>query len=95
MDAAAGKCVAYRNVLVLHTSKWGKADSNYVRSFYDLLGEGTGYFACDGQIVPIRWYRDDYRSSFTYTLEDGTPLTLGVGHTYVGISAAKTVVEYE
>lgn len=95
MDAAAGKCVAYRNVLVLYTTKWGKADSSYVRSFYDLLGEGTGYFACDGQIVPIRWYRDSYRSSFTYTLEDGTPLTLGVGSTYVGISAAETYVTYE
>lgn len=95
MDAGADKCVAYRNVLVLYTTKWGKADSNYVRSFYDLLGEGTGYFACDGQIVPIRWYRDDYRSSFTYTLEDGTPLTLGVGSTYVGISAAETYVTYE
>ena len=95
MDAGAGKCMAYRNVLVLYTTKWGKADSSYVRSFYDLMGEGSGYFACDGKIVPILWHRDDYRSNFTYTLEDGTPLTLGVGSTYIGISAAKTYVKYE
>ena len=95
LDGATGKAVAYRNILVLYTSKWGKADSNYVRSFYDLLGEGTGYFACNGQIVPIRWYRDSYRNSFTYTLEDGTPITLGVGSTYVGISAAETYVKYQ
>ena len=95
LDAGAGKCVTYKNLLILYTSKWGKADTSYVRSFYDLLGEGTGYFACNGQIIPIRWYRDNYRSSFTYTLEDGTPLVMGVGSTYVGISAAETYVTYE
>ena len=95
MDSAANKCVAYRNVLVLYTTKWGLSDGYYVRSFYELEGEGTGYFACNGQIIPIIWHRDGYRNSFTYTLEDGTPLTFGVGATYVGITAADTYVKYE
>ena len=43
--------------------------------------------AIDGQIVPIKWRHDDLNSSFVFTLEDGTPVTLGVGHTYVAITS--------
>lgn len=95
IDAGTGTCVNYRNVLVLYTTQWGRDDGTYVRSYYDLLGSGTGYFACNGQIIPIKWYRNDYRSSFTYTLEDGTPLTLGTGSTYIAISSATNCVKYE
>lgn len=95
IDAATGKTLAYRNVLVLCTSQWSVYEGDYDRSFYDLRGSGNGYFICDGQIVPITWHRDETRGSFTYTLEDGTPITLGVGSTYVGITAAKDSVVYE
>lgn len=95
IDAATGKTLAYRNVLVLCTSQWSVYEGDYDRSFYDLSGSGNGYFICDGQIVPITWHRDETRGSFTYTLEDGTPITLGVGSTYVGITAAKDSVVYE
>lgn len=95
VDAGTGETMAYRNVLVLCTEQWNVYEGDYDRSFYDLSGSGDGYFVCDGKIVPIHWHRDDIRGSFTYTLADGTPLTLGVGSTYVGITAAKDSVVYE
>lgn len=95
IDAATGNTLAYRNVLVLCTEQWNVYEGDYDRSFYDLSGSGDGYFICDGKIVPIQWHHDDIRGSFTYTLTDGTPLTLGVGATYVGITAAKDSVVYE
>lgn len=95
IDAGTGETVAYRNILVLCTTQWNVYEGDYDRSFYDLDGSGDGYFICDGKIVPIQWHRDELRGSFTYTLADGTPLILGVGSTYVGITAAKDSVVYE
>lgn len=95
IDAAVDEVMAYRNVVVLYTSQWGKSDSSYVRSYYELSGEGTGYFACGGQIIPIKWQRDNLRGCFTYTLEDGTYITFGTGATYVGVTSADPCVTYE
>lgn len=80
-DANSGQAVPFRNVLLLHA----KTTTDGYRMFAQLTGEGTGYFACGGTIVPIKWHREDSAKPFSYTLEDGTPITLAVGKTYMGI----------
>lgn len=80
-DANTKEDVPFRNVLLLYS----RTTSDGYRMFADLTGEGTGYYACGGQIVPIKWIREKETHPFTYTLEDGTPITLGVGKTYIGI----------
>lgn len=92
IDANTGAVKTYRNVLVLYTDHWYGEKG---RSFYDLLGSGEGVFACGGKLVPIRWTRENLREPFTYTLSDGTPLTLGTGTSYVGIVSSKRTVEAE
>jgi hypothetical protein len=61
----------------------------------DLVGSGKGYFACGGKIVPILWSRNTETAPFVYTLEDGTPVELGIGKTYVGIIPKGSPVEYK
>lgn len=96
MDAGTKSQVLFRNVLVLYTDQWFVRDSYYARSFYELSGSGEGHFACDGQIIPITWHRDQLRGSFSYTLADGTPLIIGEGKTYVAVVAAsKKPVSYQ
>ena len=85
MDAAANKQMAYKNVLVIQAKQDRIKDGKYTRSYYDMIGEGKGYFACNGQMIPIKWARKSVTQPFSYTLEDGTPLTLGVGTSYVGV----------
>ena len=85
IDENSGETVSYRNVLVLRAKQWIVKEGSYSRSYYNLIGEGEGYFACDGQIVPIKWSRKSVTDQFSYTLADGTPLTLGVGRSYIGI----------
>lgn len=97
VDGGTGEVLAYRNVLVLQSPQKRSNDGYYVRSYYTLTGEGEGYFACDGQIVPIKWVRKSVNDPFAYTLADGTPITLGVGKSYVaiiGVSGAAGV-KYE
>ena len=78
-----GKAVPFKNVLMLNVMiRW--AEDNY-HVFTDMTGEGTGYYACNGKYVPIKWYRETADDPFTYTYEDGTPLYLAPGKTYVGM----------
>jgi len=93
-DAGNDQNMAYRNVLVLYVNHFQSELDGTLLSFYDLVGSGEGHWACDGKIVPIKWERDSVESYFEYTLEDGTPLTLGVGTSYIGVVSDTQVAEY-
>jgi len=95
VDGNTYQQLAFENVIVIYTSHTFQRDSYYRRSFYDLDGSGSGYFACNGTMVPITWHRDSLRSPFYYTLEDGTPITLGVGRTYVAIVSDEKTLSYD
>ena len=93
VDGNTGEVLSFRNVLVLRThneelknpNKWMKID---------VVGSGEGYFACNGQIIPIQWSRASESDPYTYTLENGKPITLGVGKTYIAIIPTTGVVSY-
>ena len=87
--------MTFRNVMALYTDQWFRHDGEYPRSYYTLEGEGDGYLAIGGQIVPIKWHREKETDAFSYTLTDGTPVTLGVGKTYVGIIPNNSPLSYK
>ncbi len=93
IDGNTGKVLTYRNVLILKASQWGVSTSNH--SFYKLVGSGQGYFACGGQIIPIKWNRSSVNAPFAYTDMDGEPLTFGVGRTYVAVTDDDCKPQYE
>lgn len=96
IDANSGEQMTFKNVMVLYTQQWNRHDGAYNRSYYELTGEGEGYLAVNGEIAKIKWSREGLRSPFVYTLEDGTPVTFGVGTTYVAVaSATSTPVDYQ
>lgn len=96
VDGDTNSQMTFKNLIVLYAAQTKKHDGTYSRSYYDLLTSGDGYFAVNGQIVPIKWSRDEVKEAFTYTLEDGTPITMGVGTCYVGISStASAAIQYE
>lgn len=93
IDGNTGEIISFRNVLALHAPTKKNTTSNHV--IIDLEGTGTGYYACNGQVIPIKWSRSNVYEPFTYTLEDGTPLTFAVGKTYIGIIPTQATVEWE
>lgn len=95
IDANTKTQLAFKNVMVLYADQWKNKESSYTRSYYDLIGTGSGVFACNGKLVPIKWTRDGLRDTFHYTLEDGTPLTLGVGTTYVAVASDRVAADYK
>lgn len=82
VDGDTGENVTFRNLLVVMTEQTKPKNKH---SFYDLDGSGEGYFAVDGQLIPVQWHHTGADGPFQFTLADGTPISLGVGTTYCAI----------
>lgn len=93
IDGNTNKPVTFKNVIALYTKQWYADSSGH--KFYNTIGSGEGYAAIGGKIVPITWNREGLRTPYTYTLADGTPLTLDVGTTYIAIVGIKNPIAYK
>lgn len=95
-DGALNRQVSAVNVLVLETSISEIAGDTYGRLSVKLTGSGKGMYFCGGKGIPIQWSKADRSSPFCYQLEDGTPLTMGQGNSYVCIiSSKRSTLTYE
>ena len=81
----------YKNVFALYFPYHGEYNVYHVP---ETVGDGEGYFACNGKIIPIQWHRADNASPFTFTLMDGTPLEQGIGNSYVAMIPTGSTVEW-
>ena len=93
MDGNTQKTISFRNVVVLRCATNVQSDELHltVRS----TGSGSGYFACDGKMIPIRWSRSSVTAPFSFTTENGDPVVFGVGSTYIALvpNGASVVTE--
>lgn len=83
IDGNSGEQIAVTNVLVLRAPVQNTGD--YYGHMTVELSEGDGWFACGGKLVPITWKKGGRDAQITYCLEDGSPLTLGEGRSYINI----------
>lgn len=75
--------VGVTNVLTLQVSCYNSGDS--YGHMIVTLDSGSGWYACGGKMVPIRWEKGDKYQPFRYFNEDGSELQLGRGKTYVNL----------
>jgi hypothetical protein len=94
IDAATNEQLSFRNVLVLRTRVVNQGDAAGHLTI-TLTGSGTGYYLCDGKMIPIQWSRQSANSPFVFTTENGEPITMGVGKTYMGFVARNSLVQFE
>jgi hypothetical protein len=90
LDGDTGRQVGVTNVLILETSIGVIPGDTAGRLSVKLTGEGEGTFFCGGKSIPIRWSKYSRNAPFVYTLENGTPLMLGRGTSYVCILSPKS-----
>ena len=93
IDGNTKQPVTFKNVIAIYTKQW--YHSNGMHKFYNTIGSGEGYAAIGGKIVPITWTRESLRTSYVYTLADGTPLDLDVGTTYIALVGTKHPIAYK
>lgn len=92
VDGLTGEPESFRNVLILEgtitVNQW-----NYQR--LDFASGGIGHFACGGKIIPITWTAGDESSPFSFFTEDGQPLELGIGNSYIAITQNNSPLIWE
>lgn len=94
IDGNTGEQVGVTNVLVVKTAYRETGDS-LEHVTVDLTSGGEGYYACGGKMIPIRWSKADRNSPLSYTTEDGEPLVLGVGPSYVSVVPLNAEITFE
>ena len=82
----------YKNVFALFVPYHSESGIYHVA---ETVGEGQGYYACNGRIIPIMWHRESNDSPFTFTTMDGQVLQQGIGNNYIAIVTPDSLVEYE
>ena len=92
IDGNDGSQVSITNLLVLQTTYVVQDDAGRVKVD---LSSGSGWFACGGKMVPITWEKGSASGQFRYFTEDGSPLTLGRGKSYVCVIPASRSVSVE
>ena len=89
-DQITDELEAFTNVLVMFTN----ITNNGIYHAADFLAGGTGYYANGGKLIPITWACDDENAAFRFMTEDGVPLEMGVGNTYIAIVTPESPVTW-
>ena len=94
VDGDSGEQVAVTNVIVLKTACRYTGDS-LGHITVDLSSGGTGYFACGGKVIDLTWSKDFPDGQLQYYDLSGSPISFGVGRTYVVIVPLDCAVSFE
>ena len=89
-DGKTGELEAFENVVIMMT----KVSLNGMYHVADFVAGGEGYFACGGQLIPMKWYCDSEDTPFYFTTMEGEPLNFGVGNTYIAVAPLDSPVVY-
>jgi hypothetical protein len=79
-----GEPLFVHNILVQITKK-RVVDARAGYRDVDLVGEGRGYLATNGELFAVRWKKDSWASPMEWYFECGTPVILSYGKTWICI----------
>ena len=83
IDGITEEQLQVTNVLVLLAEF--RVIDNEGRLTVNFSAGGRGFYASGGRIIEIRWSKASYTAPFVYTLENGQPLELAMGTSYINI----------
>ena len=75
--------VPFANVIHIYANTFLQSDGLHLTVE---LTNGNGQFFTGGKVVPILWYKNGVNDVFHFTLEDGTPLSLSPGKTFLAVN---------
>ncbi len=86
-DYVTGESLYFKNVFVLSTTIRAYSPCTYSGGHMEVsLESGDGYYLSNGTYTPIKWSKGAASNPFKFTLEDGTPLTVNAGNSWVCIA---------
>lgn len=93
IDGNTGEKVGFTNLMVLYADT--KMLDNYGRLAVTLTGSNEGVFMCGGKSTHITWSREESGGLFEYTKSDGSPLSFGIGTSYICVVPTGSDLEIE
>ncbi len=88
VDDKTGEKESFKNVIVIHAPYL----NDPVYHVADIFNMGTGYYACGGKIVPIKWWIESPEHGFTFITADDHVLLQEVGNTYIALAPEGSAV---
>ncbi len=85
IDVEINEQLKYKNIIVQIADMWVIPGDEYGRMDMDLITSGKGYFLTNGRAVPITWKKTSHTDPTQYYLEDGSPLLLNKGKTWIAV----------
>jgi hypothetical protein len=82
MDGGTNEIITVTNAIIQFAVTYPRND-NLGRQVYELVSEGDGWLLTNGVRVPLKWKKMSDLSPTVWTFEDGTPLTLNKGKTWI------------
>ncbi len=85
LDAENGEQLCYENVFVLFANTKNIAGDTEGRLDVSVTGTGDGYYINGGKYTPIKWTRTSDSSMFYFTTDNGVPLFVNRGKTFISV----------
>ncbi len=95
IDGITGEQVSVKNVFILRMQLTDVAGSSLGLVEINTYGSGSGWYACDGRIVPITWKRSAYGQGFTYYDQNGVELSVAPGRSFVEVIFQTSSVSWQ
>jgi len=92
IDVEINEQLTFSNVIVQNTQVRHIPGDNAGRRDVVTVGQGTGYLFTNGYVTPIRWAKDNRTSSTRWYNENGLPLNLNIGRTYIAVTENTPVI---
>jgi len=93
LDAINQEQVAVANVLIQFANMRVIDDAG--RRSVDTVGEGVGYLVTGGRHYPVLWAKDSHTAPARWYFENGEPVVLNPGATWICIFQSNGTVEFE
>lgn len=84
IDAATNEQLTFKNIIIQKAVYTGYLNDPILKEI-QLTGTGEGYYISNGKAVNITWEKADRNDQTEYFLEDGTPLSMNTGKTYIAV----------
>ena len=83
-DQENGERIACKNVLIQIANIYPRGDEKGHMDM-DTIGEGDGYYICEGVAIPVKWKKESQKKKTMWYLESGERLTMVPGKTWISI----------
>jgi hypothetical protein len=93
IDTENNEQLTFKNLIIQYSQRSVISEQDH--QDYVLIGSGTGLVITDGKVNKITWKRETESDRTTYYYEDGTPVYLNPGKSYIAVVPSELSVTCE